>query len=348
MPRNISEILRPIREKHRLPGMIAAVLVGERVVAIGADGVRKRDMAEQVTIDDQIHIGSCTKAMTATLLAMLVEDGKLRWSSTVGEVFEDLAASMHADWRGVTLEQLLTHRGGAPENLDADGLWGRLWQHTGTPTEQRRTLVEGVLRRKPESKPGRKYVYSNAGYAIAGAMAEKITGASWEDLLRARIFSPLGMASAGFGAPGIPSRLDQPRGHTEKGEPVDPGRAADNPPAIGPAGAVHCTICDWAKFIALHLAAARGDAHLLKSESFTKLHTPPARGDYAMGWLVTRQDWAGGRALTHAGSNTMWFAVVWLAPQKNFAVLVACNQGGDAAAKACDEGASALIDTYER
>ena len=62
-----------------------------------------------------------------------------------------------------------------------------------------------------------------------------------------------------------------------------------------------------------------------------------------MGWIVAEQPWADGAALTHAGSNTMWYCVAWLAPKKNFAVLVATNQGGDAAAQACDDVAIALI-----
>ena len=65
-----------------------------------------------------------------------------------------------------------------------------------------------------------------------------------------------------------------------------------------------------------------------------------------MGWVVVDRDWAGGAALTHAGSNTMWFAVTWVAPQRDFAVLVACNQGGDVAAQACDDAAWALIQRF--
>ncbi|HEY3242230.1 MAG TPA: serine hydrolase domain-containing protein, partial [Phycisphaerae bacterium] len=334
--------------KAGLPGMVGAILAGERLVAIGADGVRKRGAPDAITIDDQIHIGSDTKAMTATLIGLLVEEGKLKWTTTVGEVFTDLSGSMQPDWRHVTLEQLLTHRGGAPANLDADDLWKRLRAHTGTPVEERRTLVEGITRHQPEAKPGTKFIYSNAGYASAGAMAEKVMGRAWEDLMRERLFAPLGMSSAGFGAPGTTDKLDQPRGHTEGGAPIEPGPAADNPAAIGPAGTVHCTIGDWAKFVALHLAGARGAARLLKPETFGKLQIPPEGGDYAMGWRVVQRDWAGGRALTHAGSNTLWFAVVWIAPEKNFAVLVACNQGGEQAAKACDEVVGALIQDHRQ
>src|SRR5262249_20455813 len=156
---------------------------------------------------DRFHLGSCTKSMTATMIATLVEEGKLGWTTSVGEGFPELAEQMKPAWKSVTIEQLLTHRRGAPAGLDAGGLLGRLWKREGTPREQRVTLVRGVLEREPEAAAGTRFIYSNAGFAIAGAMAEKVAGEAWEDLMRERIFGPLGMTSAGFGAPGTPGKL---------------------------------------------------------------------------------------------------------------------------------------------
>jgi CubicO group peptidase (beta-lactamase class C family) len=349
-PRDLASLLQPLRDAHDMPALAGAVVQGGRVVALGAVGVRKRGADAAVTPADRFHIGSCTKSMTATLIATFVEESTLSWTTTVGDVFPDLKGTMHEGWSAVTLEQLLTHRAGAPATLDADGLWGRLWAHTGTPVEQRRTLVEGVTRRPPDPAPGTRYVYSNAGYAIAGAMLEKVAARPWEDLLRQRLFEPLGMASAGFGAPGTKGRLDQPLGHTAAGKPVELGPGADNPAAIGPGGTVHCTLADWARYAALHLPGGRGGGVQLAPETFDRLHAPvPGEGQaYAMGWIVCDRDWGGGRVLMHAGTNTMWYAVVWMAPKKDFAVLVAANQGGDAAAKACDLAAWAMIQDHRR
>ena len=343
-PRDVTAVLAPIRAKHDLPAMAGAIVTAAGVEAIGADGVRERGRPETVTVEDQWHLGSCTKSMTATLCAMLVEDGKLSFDTTIGQVFGDVK-DMDPAWKDVTLRQLLTHHAGAPADMSADGLWGRLWAHTGTPTAARRLLVEGVLKRPPEAKPGTKYIYSNAGFSIAGAMAETVTNEPWEFLMGKRLFGPLGMKSAGFGAPGTKSALDEPRGHSAAGKPVEPGPGADNPVAIGPAGIVHCTIGDWAKYVQLHLVGEkRESARLLKPGSFVTLHTPVAdESNYAMGWIVGQRPWAGGRVLTHNGSNTMWYCVTWIAPEKDFAVLVTCNEGGDEAAKACDEASAALI-----
>jgi CubicO group peptidase (beta-lactamase class C family) len=342
---DVSAALEPIRQQHGLPALAALAWRGGGIVKAGVVGVRKLGSPERVTLGDRFHIGSDTKAMTATLLAMLVEEGRLSWTSTLADVFPDLADRMHPAYRAVTLEQLLAHRGGTPSELEAGGLWARLWLRQGSPTEQRRTLLEGVVTHPPAVEPGKQYLYSNAGYAIAGAMAEQVTGEAWEDLMCNRLFTPLGMTTVGFGAPGTVGKIDEPWGHAIRGHkllPVEPGVLADNPPAIGPAGTVHVSLPDWAKFAALHLRGAQGVGGLLKAETFARLQSPAEGQEYALGWLVVSRPW-GGRVLTHGGSNTMWYAVVWVAPERDFAVLVATNAGGDEAAKACDDAAAMLI-----
>src|SRR5882672_4223435 len=120
-PLNVDAILQSIlgRGGERF-GMVAAVLRGERIIAQGAAGVRKRGTAERITLDNQFHLGSCTKAMTATLVAMLVEEGKLNWTTTLGELFADTVKPMHPAWEKVTLRQVLAHRAGLP--FEPDGL----------------------------------------------------------------------------------------------------------------------------------------------------------------------------------------------------------------------------------
>ena len=324
--------------------MAAAVVQNGETVAVGVAGVRTRGKPDKIAAADCFHIGSDTKAMTAMLCGILVDEGKLKWDQTLGETFPEMKKTMDPQYQAVTLEQLLTHRGGAPGALEKDELWGKLWQYKGTPTSARRLLLQGVTSQSlARSKRARHEVTKstpNAGFAIAGHMAEKATGKSWEILMREKIFRPLGMTSAGFGAPGTITKNDQPRGHKADGSPVEPGPAADNPAAIGPAGTVHCSIGDWAKFAIANLPSAK--IKLVKPETLEKLHTPAAgEPKYAMGWIIADdQPWAGGPALTHSGSNTMWMAVVWLAPAKDFGVVVACNQANG---EACNDAVLALI-----
>jgi CubicO group peptidase (beta-lactamase class C family) len=337
----LEKLLAPLVDQHDVPALAGAIVTADGGVRIAAVGLRRRGSPETVTVRDRFHIGSCGKALTATLLARLVERGTLAWSTTIAGAFPELGDEIHADFRSVTLEQLLQHRGGAPQNLNREGLWGKLWQRKGTPAEQRMELVRGVVTKAPAKKPGAEFEYSNAGYAIAGAIAERVTKTSFEELIRRELFEPLGMTSAGFGAPGVADKLDEPRGHATS-RPVEPGPLADNPPAIAPAGTMHCALGDWAKFVVLHLAARRADTPLLKKQTVEKLHQPPEENGYAFGWDVEQRPW-GGTVLTHAGSNTMWFCVVWMAPEKGFAVLAATNCGTKSAPLACDAAAWALI-----
>jgi len=346
----VSQMLENIRQKHNFPALAAAVVVDGKIVVTNAVGFRKNGGTENVTADDKFHLGSVTKSMTATVAAMLVEQGKISWTTTIGEAFPELKSEIHSDYLGVTLEQLLSHRGGAPGVAPGD-LWRKAWAANGTAAEQRLAFIQGILARKPEAKPGTKFIYSNQGYTIAGVMLEKATGKTWEDLLRSMLFEPLGMTTAGFGAPASVDKVDQPWGHTKKmlsgSEPVPPGPRSDNPLAISPAGAVHCSMGDLAKYAAFHMAGERGKSELLKAESFKKLHTAVAdNDDYALGWRVLKRPWANGRALTHNGSNTMFYVVVWMAPDKNCAVIVASNVGVDEAFGGCDEVAGKLIDQY--
>lgn len=349
-PSSLSEALELIRAKHELPALAAAAASGVKVLESSAVGVRKLGGAEKVTIDDRWHIGSCTKSMTATLAAMFVERGEIAWTRTVGESFPELHDSMEPQWAGVTLEQLLTHRSGAPSE-PPDNLWRNAWAQQGTPAEQRAQFVRGLLLRRPTAVPGTRFIYSNQGYAIAGTMLERMSGQPWETLMSTMIFPACVMPNAGFGAPASPGKTDQPWGHRrEEGKlvPVPPGRGADNPPAIGPAGTVHCTIEELARYAAWHARGERTGTGSLKKESFVKLHTPAADGDYAMGWGVVERGWAGGKALTHTGSNTMFFAVIWIAPARDAAFVAATNCPGEEAAKACDEAVSLLISRFSK
>lgn len=340
---NMSQAIDSIRLKHDLPALAVVVVRDGRICDRVAVGIRKSDDSTPVTTNDLFHIGSCTKSMTATLAAILIDEGKLRWDTTIAEVFPELKGQMNQQYENVTVEQLLTHRGGVPEAPPA-AAWQRAWEKKGTPVEQRREFIESVLSQPPEAAPGTRMIYSNQGYAIVGAMMEKITGTSWETLMTEKLFKPLHMDSAGFGPPGTPGAVDQPWGHLRKFFITVPLQE-DNPPAIAPAGCVHCSLDDLARFTIFQMQRDPAGG-LLKPETLTKLHTPPAGGNYACGWVVLKRSWAGGTAWMHNGSNTMWYVVMWLAPGKDFAVVVGTNIAGSDAEKGCDEAATVMIQRW--
>lgn len=335
-----SQTLEAIRKKHDLPALAVVVVKDGKICDRAAVGVRKFGDPTPVTTNDLFHIGSCTKSMTATLTAMLIEEGKLRWNTTIADVFPELRGSMNKQYEAVTVEQLLTHRGGVPTAPPAAAL-SRAWQQLGTPVQQRKEFIEAVLCHPPEADPGTKMIYSNQGYTIVGAMLERLTGTPWETLITEKLFKPLHMNSVGFGPPGTADKIDQPWGHVRKLSMTIPIQK-DNPPASGPSGRVHCSLDDLARFTIFHMQHKQAGS-LLKSETLVKLHTPPKGGDYACGWVVLKRDWADGTALMHNGTNTMWYVVMWLAPEKNFSVVVATNIAGSDAENGCDEAATEMI-----
>lgn len=356
--RDISASLAPVVEKYKIPCIAAAMVSTDTLEAVGAAGVRVMGHPEKITAQDQFHLGSCTKAMTATLIAILVEEGRLRWDMTLPEALPAMKDAIHEKYRGVTIKDLLTQRSGVPTEMNKDGLWARLYTSPAPIIDLRDDCTKTMLSWGPDHDR-EKFVYANANFIIAGHIAEVATAKPWEDLIKEKLFEPLGMASAGFGAPGGEGEITQPQGHTPEGKPVGVGVQADNPKALGPAGTVHASLEDWGKFISFHLRAAAAaregkditiGAVTLHPETVRMLHTPVKGNgaDYAMGWGVAERPWAKGAdgastVLTHSGSNTMWFCVVWAAPDAGFAVMAATNIMGNGAQQACDQAVSTLI-----
>ncbi len=321
---DLNDLLTEVLRQHDVPSIAAAAVVDGELYAAGAVGVRKRGDDTPVTVNDRYHIGSCTKAMTATLAGILVERGLLSWETTLREVFPEM--DIHPGYQPVTLKQLLSHTAGLPAFTDPKAedpeLIETVFGADGVPMNDRLELVvPALLCREPRTPPGSTFEYSNVGYVTAGASFEKLTQTPFETLLETEVFTPLGMTSAGFGAAGRAGTVDEPWGHAP--EPVEPGPEADNPLIISPAGCVHMSVTDFARHAAFHLT---GTSKLVSEETLEVLHTPVS-DNYALGWGVAERDWAPGKLLTHAGSNNRSFAANLLAPALGFAVVAACNSG---------------------
>ncbi|RIK67629.1 MAG: hypothetical protein DCC65_05715 [Planctomycetota bacterium] len=344
------EIARKIRARHRVPALALAVVRTGEPPRIAATGLRKARGKHPVTVHDKWHLGSCTKSMTATMIAALVEQGRMAWDDTPARRLPEPAGKIHPKWRDVTLEQLLCHTAGLPEDRTPDlRIWPRICALTGELPGQRQSFVELIMSRAPASAPGEKYVYANAGFVIAAAMAEAATGESYEALMSRLLFNPLGMASAGFGPPGDPDKVDQPWGHDAAlliYQPIPPGPGADNPPVYAPSGTAHMSIGDWAAYAHLHLQALRGNHRLLRPETWRRIHGDPFGQGYAFGWATGRQHWASGPVLAHDGSNGRWYAIAVLAPRRDLAILVATNAADATAEKACVAAIEAIKKHY--
>jgi CubicO group peptidase (beta-lactamase class C family) len=277
--------------------------------------------------------------MTATLCGILVEQKKLRWDMTLAEAMPSPAKELPLAFQSVTLEQLLCHSAGLPDDHRPDfTIWPQIMTLRGDLPGQRVQFIRLSLRNEPTYPPGTDYAYANAGFVVAGAMCEAVTGRSYEELMKEFLFDPLGMDSAGFGAPGIPGKQDQPWGHSNligMYSAIEPGVAADNPAVIAPAGTVHASIGDWAKYVALHLDAACGRPRIMSPETWKRLHSDPFGHGYGFGWVHRELDWAGGMTLVHDGSNGHWYAIAVVIPHQDRALLVVTNAADSAAEDAC-------------
>lgn len=344
-PQDLNILLDEVRQRSSVPGIAAAVIDRSGVLAIGASGLRRVDEPAGLTVDDVFHLGSDTKAMTALLVALLVEEGALRWDTTMLEAFGDYAATISPDFREVTLTQLLRHRSGVAAQLTdlEPGLTQRL--EPISPEQRRMAVAMETLSQKARFTPGSSFEYSNFGYVVAGAAIEETTGNTWEAEMKARIFEPLGMRSCGFGPTATGDARDQPWAHADRGDSFAPVEL-DNPPFLGPAGTVHCNLADWGKFAAVFFEGAT----FVTADSMDRLTSPVPKSDnrgggYALGWAVPDDDAFGLPVLTHDGSNTFNYASIIVMPALGAAVLVAVNAGGE---RAQDAAVAAALELARR
>jgi CubicO group peptidase (beta-lactamase class C family) len=348
--------MRPYLMRYGLPALAAAAMRDGIIVASGAVGARRAGADFSVTIDDRFHIGSDTKAMTSLLAGMLIEQGALDWTSGVGAVFPELAATMDAGLKDVTLAQLLSHTSGIPSDGEKSiNLILQGYSQDGLNLDEMRYWLVKQLSVLPlATRPGTTFAYSNMGYTLAGAMIERVAKASWEELIVQRIFLPLDLKTAGFGPQASVGRIDAPLGHQILPDgtlkPMLAGPNGDNPAIIGPAGTVHLSILDFAVWGAWNAGEGRRGPALVRAETLKKLHSPvievfvanpapgtPPAGAYCMGWGVASLPFASEPFLTHTGSNTMNLAMVMLQPARDFGMVLATNVAG----KKADEGLKA-------
>jgi CubicO group peptidase (beta-lactamase class C family) len=271
--------------------------------------------------------------MTAVLMARLVERGLLEWHTPVTPLFAERGIGVHRDFASLTLRHLLAHTSGmdtdpTPEELDLS------YHSRSTPRQQREALARGAMTRRPTGKPSEVCTYSNLGYAIAGVLAETVTDMAWEDLMRREVFSSLGLKSAGFGAPGRSSsdELSQPWGHqvTEDGLTAIPpdDLVADNPPIIGPAGTIHLSLPDFARYLAFHVSRGATAPGYLSQETMDYLHSPkPEEESGAFGWFLAgpEENRLGQSMLWHDGSNVAWYALALMLPEDQRGLALVSN-----------------------
>lgn len=315
-------ILDSMRYEFELPALAAAIITTDSVFDAQAVGSRRYCGPLNVTNNDQFHLGSNTKAFTAVLIGMLIDEGLIAWDTKLPEIFPELAPTMRADYKEVTIQEVLSHSAGFLREYPVDPIQGSV-------KERRYNQVSRFLNEAPPGQIKGQYCYSNMGYIIAGAIAEKVTGRSYEELLIEKVLTPLGITTGGFGPMGTPGYDDQPLQHTIHNAVIIPYESSDIPLETAPAGKLHMSIGDWAKFILWVMNCEKGHYTLLRPETARKLTSQIVRKDddndyYGCGWeIVTNTDW--GRVIAHSGSNGLNLSYALIYIDKGFAVITTTN-----------------------
>ena len=345
----INHKLEPYLKSGNLPAVAAAVVERGVLTEYGVVGTRKMGADIPVTIHDKFHLGSDGKAMTATIAGMMIEEGKLKWDSTLGDVFPELKKTMAPGVEKVTLEQLLSHTSGM--RADDENLMKLLkdsFDVDGDLNDQRYWLLKESVKLPLVAEPSKAWAYNNRGYTIAGAMIERVSGKAWDELIVERIFEPFELTTAGLGTQSTLGKIDAPLGHVVqkdgKVKSYMAGPNADNSLILGPAGTLHLSILDLATWAGWNAGnGTRAPCNIVKPEMVEKIHTPvftikgenrpgtPPEGKYAHGWGWVTVDWAPYPLLYHGGSNGKNLAQIWIDKKKDIAIVIMTNIGGQQA-----------------
>src|SRR5262249_54367279 len=290
-----------------------------------------------------------TKAMTAVLAAIFVESNRISWNSTIADIFPELVGTIDRDLCRVTLDQLLTHDSGIASDNDSEknpAFWETVdesSQRGGGLNQLRYWVLSEYGKRPLAAKPGTVHAYANMNYLIAGAMIERVTGQTWEELIEKQLFAPLELKSAGFGPPCSRGKIDAPLGH----EFIDntqvvclDGRHGDVLAVAGPAGNVHMSVLDFARWAGWNAGEAKRGPKIIRPETSKRLHGPDRNG-HARGWGMAKVPWATEPLRWHRGSDGRFLADILINPSCDFGAVMMTNistpKAEDAFAKLAEE-----------
>ncbi len=342
-----AELTKAAHEASGAPALAAALVRDGEVVFHTTNGFAVAGSDSPLPPNARFHYGSVTKSFTGWIVARLIEQGKLSRTDTLGELLSDM--EIRSDYKSVTIGDLLSHRGGIlPYTSVNAALDQELKQLPPAPRDAREAFVKRVLNEAPAGTPGKSMNYSNAGFSILAQVAERIDGRDWEQQVKEELFVPLHMTEAGFGWGATSERPDEPRGHYFENETYRP-QPLDDEYEVGrymaPAGDIHGSVENLARYGLEQLRALRGEDGLLKSETVVALHDPGDYEDanYAGGWVL-EQDEAGNTIHWHNGSLGTFYSLLRLDPARNRAAVVLQNAAHASAQSVALLLAQALMD----
>lgn len=327
--------------RYHLPGIAVGVIDNGKVVYVRTAGELVAGSGIPVTPDTLFKIASNSKAMTASVLARLVDAGKLRWDDPVVKYLPQFR--MYDPWvtRNMQVRDLLVHNSGLPEG----GGDLMLWPEPNSFT--RADIIHGLRYIKPAYSFRSGYAYDNLLYVVAGEVAAAAGGAPYEDLVRREVFQPMGLARCRVGEFKRDEVGDIAQPHMRKDSRNVVIRADDAViPAItsAAAGGIRCSLTDMLAWARNWLQpGARQPAWLTAAQRNamwmprTPMPIPQRRRDwdhthyyaYAFGFRLADMD--GVWTVSHTGTLTGMYSAMMLLPDSNSGFVLMINGDGDAA-----------------
>ncbi|MBA3693267.1 MAG: serine hydrolase, partial [Acidobacteria bacterium] len=299
-----------------------------------AKGYGMRELGKPSPVDERtlFAIGSSSKAFTAATVAMLVDEGKLKWDDPATKYLPSLQLYDPYATRELTVRDLLSHRVGLERG---DLLW------YASPYD-RSEVLRRIRYLKPSSSMRSRFGYQNVMFLAAGQIIPSITGKDWDDFTRERIFVPLGMTATGTSIKTLANSNDVAVPHSKFDDKVEPiaWRNIDN---IAPAGSINSNVVDMAQWVRLQLGGGKyQDKQLISSAAIKEMHASqtiiPLEGamarlypeahflNYGLGWFLS--DYRGRKLVEHGGAIDGMRALVAMMPEEKMGVVILTNLGG--------------------
>jgi CubicO group peptidase (beta-lactamase class C family) len=339
-------VARTLRE-FEVPGLALAVVKDGRPLLLKGYGVRRLGTPAPVTAHTLFGIASNTKAFTAAALAMLVDEGKLSWDDPVTKHLPAFQLYDPYVTRELTVRDLLTHRSGL-------GLGAGDLMFFPPSTFTRDEIVERLRYIKPATSFRSKYAYDNCLYLVAGQIIPALTGQSWDDFVKTRIFGPLGMTASNTSVSELPRDGDVVTPHSLVDKvvtPVEPHGLDNN----APAGGINSSVADMSRWVIAQLEggvyhdaegqekrlfSAAQQREMWAAQTILPIGDPPKELEamrarfaaYGLGWGL--RDYRGRKLVSHTGGLLGMVSQVMLVPEEKLGIVVLTNQEQGAAFRA--------------
>jgi D-alanyl-D-alanine carboxypeptidase len=320
----VSAIVSKARAKYKVPAISVTLMNAEKVYLQEIQGVRVVDKPIQATLDDYFHIGSCSKSVLAMMAAKLVDQKKIKWQTKFFDVFPELLDKANNAYLNISLEDLFLCEAGIKAYINSNV--DIFPEYESSVSDKRLEFIKFLIAQPPssEKKNGKfQHLYSNASYTMASAMIERVSGLSYEDIVK-RTMADLGM-SVIIGWPNSIG-FDQPWGHTiakDKVESFPPDHEYKIPYLITPAGDLSITPKDYAKYTQLHLQGLRGKDNFISSDAYRYIHF--SRDGFSLG--VANGVLGGKKFSGFDGSAGTFFCRSIVVPESDFAFTIMTNGG---------------------